>query len=751
MGDAPPNYGYQTDYQERADLVRLWHQTGEEGDPLHYDGGSTDSRWTTDPKSMSPDAVSRRVTHDNIERVYERIMAQKSGNAAKAAGAWGRLHNLLIGMQDTVRKHTDALRDGGSVGKDPKDHYGAWRSPAADAFFARGPGATMKSLGDWAAAAAANQTGLSALADVIDRYQKEMDGLYKQYLAALRAAEAAWDNILHDPKLSPNGGLGSAGEKPREFFIDILKKVRNGDLEGGVNPANPGAAMGHPLGVEEQIWAAIGGNTNWNAKAFDLEYRMAQEYYHTIVNKLGEGHSTRYEGPTNATTVDPKTATDALKNYLAGQLGGPGGGGLGVPSFGVPPAPAMPTFTAPVVPPLPTPDFGKQLGTAEVPDLPKVPGLPGAPAPGTLPAVAGLPPGVVVPPVVPPALGQLAKDAGGLNPSLKSPTSLPNGLFSGVPGANGPLPTGVLNGPASLANQPPLLPPAAGKLSGTDKNAGPKLQQGILGAGTVVPGAPDVGEVDNLAGNPLLPPPAGKLGQNTPAAPLGPTSTGLVEAFTADPSVPTAPPVLARRPPVADPSGLYLGPRADPTAAAPSAAPPGTTPPVLARPRADAELPPPVTPAGERQPAQTAPGYPALPGDSAWVTQPGADVPPVSAPVLDGSARAARAAAADGWRENFVAPPGQPGASAPVLGRPPGGTAQPGGVPSARPGGRPPELSERRLDRAEQVTPTVNEEYEAPVVSDEAAFTVQTPGGPVLANAPRQEFEVEPKPTLGTG
>jgi hypothetical protein len=53
------------------------------------------------------------------------------------------------------------------------------------------------------------------------------------------------------------------------------------------------------------------------------------------------------------------------------------------------------------------------------------------------------------------------------------------------------------------------------------------------------------------------------------------------------------------------------------------------------------------------------------------------------------------------------------------------------------------------MDRVAQPTPTLNEDYETKVVSDETAFSVQTPGGPVLAHAPRQEPEVTPKPSLG--
>ena len=58
------------------------------------------------------------------------------------AGAWSKLETMLAGLRDTIKQYTDALQSGGQVGK---THLSGWHSDAARAFYAKGPGAAMKS------------------------------------------------------------------------------------------------------------------------------------------------------------------------------------------------------------------------------------------------------------------------------------------------------------------------------------------------------------------------------------------------------------------------------------------------------------------------------------------------------------------------------------------------------------------------------------------------------------------------------
>jgi hypothetical protein len=127
------------------------------------------------------------------------------------------------------------------------------------------------------------------------------------------------------------------------------------------------------------------------------------------------------------------------------------------------------------------------------------------------------------------------------------------------------------------------------------------------------------------------------------------------------------------------------------------------------------------------------------PGD--WVNTPGADTPIPTAPVIDGSARLARAQ---------YQPPAEPTAAAVANGAAPAVIGRPGARSDAparrRSRRREPELAARRFTSPHEVQPAV-EAGSSSMVTDEQAFTVSTPGGSVLANEPR----LDPDRGLGTG
>ncbi|MBO0883373.1 MAG: hypothetical protein J2P17_24165, partial [Mycobacterium sp.] len=84
---------------------------------------------TMDPKSASMSDNDR--INNTIELIYQRIMKQSAEETRVLADQWTAVGGLLNAVSDNVRAATDPLTQ-------------SWQSPAADVFFARGPGATMQ-------------------------------------------------------------------------------------------------------------------------------------------------------------------------------------------------------------------------------------------------------------------------------------------------------------------------------------------------------------------------------------------------------------------------------------------------------------------------------------------------------------------------------------------------------------------------------------------------------------------------------
>jgi hypothetical protein len=134
-----------------------------------------------------------------------------------------------------------------------------------------------------------------------------------------------------------------------------------------------------------------------------------------------------------------------------------------------------------------------------------------------------------------------------------------------------------------------------------------------------------------------------------------------------------------------------------------------------------------------------------------WLEATDASVPPPAAPVLTNRARTDPPSPVPSWTEESPGEPAAADATRPVIGRPAAARAH--AEAEGRRGAR---ARQRATDRAlaarrAREVPVAPEPSTDAPVSDEQAFSVQTPGGPVVSNPPERPQGAEPKPTLGAG
>jgi hypothetical protein len=461
----------------------------------HDDTSSPDYKPTLDPTKLTPGDTNssvKRLPGDSVEKVYQRIMGQSPGKIREIAHQWWSIYEQLGDVGSALWRESNALQNGGDGDVQGTHYQHGWQSPAADAFLARGPGATIKSLDDWSRAAYNNAEGLYTLADMVDGHQTTIEGIYQDYKEHMATYSA---NLLGGLHLRSLDDLADGPQFSRDYYVD---RMRNLAFE-------------------------------WTQKAWGVEHDMAQDYWNVTLGNLNQGTHTIYEGPHDA--VVPPSTPGALMDGLPG---GVPGGAPGLPGGVQPPAPpALPDPstvdkgpdlqlaggppTAPTAPGLP--DLGPNLIAKEVdPVLPALPiGLPPA-VPGGGPAGSpGAPPGPGGPPVVPPT---------------------PTTLAPAVLGNNGPLPIGPGGGPNMSGA--PLVPPGMGpkpKPNLQDKDAAPAP-------------AP-VTEEEFGAGQAGLPPPAPSVLGRRPATAAQPPAPLLSNPSASAPGA--IPPVLGTRRPTAEP------------------------------------------------------------------------------------------------------------------------------------------------------------------------------------------------------
>ncbi|MEU7958712.1 WXG100 family type VII secretion target [Micromonospora humida] len=624
-----------------------------------------------------------------IEAVRQQVLGQHPEDISALADQWQNAYNLLQSIHQQLLSASQTLHD---------EH---WKSPQArDAFLKAGPGKTLAYLDEWMDAAQHNVTALRAMVGIARDSRAEMERLWTEYREA-----------IDDAKNSDGWTQFSEGFK-QGFTLGLY------DGEKGIQAAEAEA-------VQEK-------QEEYNRRAQELARRTADDYFDTL-SKVSGGH-----GP-------PFFPMDAVLNPVGHP---PWRGPVGTPPPVRPPGARPPGVGATPPPasvrPVPRPGGPDQLAR-QVLDTLRPPPEAGAPAPtpGTDeragPAVA--PPPVVPPPLVapPPGLstGAPVPSGGTANATGAGRAGLarPPGL-DGLAGERG-LRSGVLRGGAGA---PAVSEPPQASLRSPGANATPPPTggrtappNGLRGPGAPSTAAPPTGARGNPATGSPHSPASGRPGSGQQADPArrgtARPGAGDEDLFGRPAGETTAPVLQNRRPPERRTSGGAGRAAGGQAGDASTPTRPGIAPPVLGSPTRGAGVT--GTPRSKRRDRAGA-AQPATPGGEWW----GDDRSEATAPVLD-----APAAPLSGGRVSRLEE--VPGA---LRGRP---TAEPttrrarGGQPV------PPELAPRRTTAAKRDDREGHGDGPG-IVTDEQAFSVETPGGGVLGKqAEDRSYRAEPKTALG--
>jgi hypothetical protein len=657
-------------------------------------------------------------SNSTIEEIRQQIMNQHPEDISALADQWQNGYNLLSSIKDQLLGQSQTL------------YNESWGSSAAkDLFMERGPGKTLVYLDEWMTAAEYNRDSARGMVGIATDSRSRMETLWADYEAAVEAAQnvsggrKAWEWAWHY-------NLVSAEWKRGTFGIPYL------DVDFGNDEEYNQVLDAYRADQVSQV------REEYNQRARELAVEVAGQYFDYLT---ASGHGPPFS-PMNVVLNIPG------QGFWAGM---PPGGMPGPPGTAPGSVPSVPP-PVPVAPPAPGPlspvgTFGAQPLVAPSSFGGTPPVAPPAPLTATGPvAPAGAP-------APPPATAAGPAAFGG-------PLVAPLGRGIAPPG-------GTLSGPAAGSGAGPAAPLAASPQAPAGLRGGVLRGPGVAGATPGAPGAaPPTGALPPGAAPPAkavppgarspaagLPPPA--LGRNPPgrrppreAGPLGPgpaqtANPGRLQGPFAGPPPSTAPPVLnnpgprrSQRPGSRD-ELMPSGPRGDQRPGTPGTA--GAAPPVLNNPSQQPGRPVPPVPGqpGQRAPERrgaAGPGRP-QPPDTAWV---GTDEvrPEVSAPVLDGPAAPLTGSAVSKLEEV----PAHLRRSTPAGPRA-GGTRPDGTVA--------PELTARRTSREQTGGNQPGTEPEAAaerVVTDEQAFTVETPGGGVLGKQREESpYQAEPPTVLG--
>ncbi|SIR64952.1 hypothetical protein [Micromonospora avicenniae] len=573
-------------------------------------------------------------------------------------------------------------------------HDETWKSPQArDAFLQAGPGKTLAYLDEWMDATLNNVAALRAMVGIARDSRAEMDRLWTEY-----------QNAINDAKNADGWTQFSEGFK-QGFTLGLY------DGEKGIQAAEAEA-------VQEK-------QKEYNRKAQQLAHRTANEYFDTM-SKVSGGH-----GP-------PFFPMDAVLNPVGHP---PWRGPTGVPPAVRPPVTKPPVTKPPVTKPpqvraVPRPtdptEIQKQILERIQPPPPVA-----TPTPTPTPSVA--PPPVATPPMVapPPGVARTGPPVtSGPRPSVARPPGL-DGLNAGERGAmrNGVI-RGGTNAPVAEPPQASLRSPGATSAPppGGGRAAPPNALRGPGASAKATP--PPTGARGGPAQTGA--PPASTT--RRPGAP-GTTSESTTGRTPGRPGAPgteqfaprnnaTTPPVLQNRQPTKSRPGT-----ARPSDGLGSSTParPGTSPSVLGS-SAKGGSTPPATPARSRR-DQDRTARPVQAGGE-WL---GDGQPEGVAPILDAPLAPPTGARVSRLEEVPSSLRGRPAASA---------------QPRPARGGRavPPELAPRRTSNANPAPAQQHDQDEQTIVTDEQAFSVETPGGGVVGRqAEDRSYRAEPKTALGGG
>ncbi|GAA4728319.1 hypothetical protein [Phytohabitans rumicis] len=530
--------------------------------------------------SLKPGDETRAYYANGIEDIYKRIMSQDPVVLHRLADQWWQLHDVLQDLRSRVLNAAKNLKEGG----DGEGGKGGWTGAGADAFLARGPGATLKSIDDWEQAAFNNWMGTLALASAMSQRRGEMERLYQQYKDSMVSMSSMW-----------------------------LDNPQNADIDGkkysSINAIPKGSYQ-----ADNYITWMRNAQLGWHYKAQKIQYDMAQDYWRTMSEDYAGGRATVYEGPGDAVLPNP----EFIARY-------------GMPNFGPPPKIQTPTNINPNITALndKKPDVSglkDKLGNVD-PDI-KAPTTDDITKPD-IDTPTATPPSITTPTVTPP-VGQL--------PVV--PPVVPPGLPPGGPGKLPALgPGGLPTAPATSGLLKNLGGAGPGVLRAGMTPPSPEggLPPGMPQRGTQAPPPPTIKGRGPGSGTPH--PPQGKRGTDGPeqAKPGTPGTPGVSDQFGGPPGTPASP-VL--RNPHANPPAPSRGggnPRRgtpgvsggqNPGGSGPPLHPGATTPPVLSRPQQRSpQAEPPARP-GTAPPVPNAPLNPLAPPPR-----------PTASPVVGRSAR----------------------------------------------------------------------------------------------------------------
>jgi hypothetical protein len=703
MGDND-YYGYVPGSAERVRQAG-WIQRHMGDDITHYPdiGEGSYEQTPKPPETYSGGAEETRdIMRNSIEMIRKRILGQSYEMVQDAANGWRDIADYLTNLSLQIRGQSDALRAGGGS-EDP-----GWTSPGAEAFMARGPGATMMSIDDWAEAAQVNYDGLSSLATHIAIHHGKMKDLWDDYLAGIVRA-AKWffyDKVQNSSYAYDMDGLPARVDDQNDINVEAWQNA--------IDRSDP------PIFLDwqaEYVDALKEEEVRWTLQAQQLEYEMGQKYWQVMGHELNGGSSTVFEGPEDAVVPAGPPGTDIRRTLAAMD------------------AAANLAKHLPKPPAIDTDKLSKASTDAQ-----------------QLQA----------------KLDKLTGDTPAVDKDLlklqEQAESLPNVTDLDVPAT----------ATAAPPVPPPVLPPNLGDISGA-----PAIGRSPRVTGSPFPGSGNLADgrlPKGVLGGPKLPnasapggapPPPGLKGGKVLGKQKGPQ-----EALPQRPGAPGTPPPSIARP---GRSGRNAEQRLqEPTAGRPGGSPPGTTSPVLGgRQRAGGRTAPEV-PAVQR-PGQTRAGTApsVLGGKSARGGKPPAVPESAAPPQVPGRDRG-RSASRDQAGEHVDAPmeigqlfraPDEMGTTTPTLRRRGPLPPEPrdvGEVPRSLRANRPvidspAELAARR--RAAQAVQEANarerleDDYQQirAFMGGEEAWTVQTPGGPVIGGAERPAApQAEPRPALGS-
>ena len=333
---ADPYFEYTTAQNEA--LLAARRQARHMGESIEYYPPPPDEyveptiNWEKPPAHLDNDKIDQlRYGGDSIERIYKRIMAQNAGAMIQLGDQWYRVLRVLEDVHGRVNKAALGLKYGG----DGTPGGTGWTGQGADAFLARGPGATLKSLDDWKEAVRVNWLGAYSLAGTIARWQGEMAALWEQYKAAIVARSNELINMVDKP-------VAEFTDRQKDNYVRLLR-------------------------TEE---------LQWSERAQQLQFSMAREYWSVMSEDFAGGRATVYEGPSDAVRFNP----DFLRRYEMSKLPRlPGRLPTGTPEVGQPASVAATSAVPDPPAPLTAPNLPEPLAGTIAPGAPGAPGVPGVP------------------------------------------------------------------------------------------------------------------------------------------------------------------------------------------------------------------------------------------------------------------------------------------------------------------------------------------------------------------------------------